>query len=104
MSAVIVLCGSTANADLTNGGFEDVDLTGTGWTIIGHVQARTDEYSRDMLGLLQAPASGFWYPTQGSYFASLLEYGCRLGNELLSNESDIRYRPGRVGAGVRLLL
>ena len=68
LSSVVVLWGATANADLTNGGFE----TGlTGWTITGTVQVMSDEYSRDFLGLPQAPASGFWYPTQGSYFASL---------------------------------
>jgi hypothetical protein len=83
-SAVVVLCGATANADLVNSGFEDVDLTGTGWTTIGHVQAMTDEYSRDILGLPQAPASGFWYPTQGTHFASLWSTDAVLGTSFSS--------------------
>jgi len=65
----VVLCGSTATADLLNGGFETGDLSA--WTATGTVQVVNFELSRDFLGLSQAPASGFWDPTQGSYFASL---------------------------------
>ena len=68
LGMVVVLCGSTANADLMNGGFES-GLTG--WNSTGTVQAVPWEFSRDFLGLSQAPASGFWDPTEGSYFASL---------------------------------
>ncbi len=68
LGATIVFCCSTANADLMNGGFES-GLTG--WTATGAVQAVNFEFSRDFLGLSQAPASGFWYPTEGGYFASL---------------------------------
>jgi hypothetical protein len=66
--AVILYC-STASANLLNGGFETGDLTS--WTATGTVQAVPWEFSRDFLGLPQAPASGFWDPTGGSYFASL---------------------------------
>jgi len=69
LGMAVVLCGSTATADLLNGGFETGDLTG--WYSQGAVQAVQWEFSRDFLGLTQAPASGFWDPTQGSYFASL---------------------------------
>ena len=72
LGIAVVLCGSTATADLAvNGGFETGDLTG--WTTTGAVQVVTDEYPRDMLGLIQAPftLSGDWEPTEGSYFASL---------------------------------
>jgi len=64
----LYLC-PVAAADLTNGGFETGDLTG--WTATGPVQAVNWEFSRDFLGLPQAPASGFWDPTEGSWFASL---------------------------------
>ncbi len=57
------------NADLMNGSFETGDLTA--WTATGTVQAVNWEFSRDFLGLPQAPASGFWDPTEGDYFASL---------------------------------
>jgi hypothetical protein len=57
-----------ARADLVNGGFEN-GLTGL--YSQGAEQAVQWEFSRDFLGLPQAPASGFWDPTQGSYFASL---------------------------------
>ena len=67
LGVAVVLCGSTARADIL--GFESGDLTG--WTATGTVQAVQWEFSRDFLGLPQAPASGFWDPTQGSYFASL---------------------------------
>ncbi|MHC4356407.1 MAG: hypothetical protein ACYS0H_27205, partial [Planctomycetota bacterium] len=63
----VVLCGSTARADIL--GFESGDLSG--WTATGTVQAVNWELSRDFMGLPQAPLSGFWDPTQGSYFASL---------------------------------
>ena len=67
LTVAVVLCGSRARADIL--GFESGDLSG--WTATGVVQAVQWELSRDFLGLTQAPASGFWDPTQGSYFASL---------------------------------
>ncbi len=69
LCVTIVFCCSVANADLMNGGFETGDLTS--WTSTGIVQAVKDEFSRDFLGLVQAPTSGFWDPTEGNYFASL---------------------------------
>ncbi|UCG48324.1 MAG: hypothetical protein JSU94_00830 [Phycisphaerales bacterium] len=65
----VMLCFSTANAGITNGGFEFGDLTG--WTATGPVYAVDFEYARDFLGLPQAPASGFWDPKEGDWFASL---------------------------------
>jgi hypothetical protein len=66
----VALCFSTANAGpLLNGGFETGDLTG--WTATGPASAVNWEYARDFLGLPQAPASGFWDPTEGDFFASL---------------------------------
>ncbi len=49
LGIAILLCGSTANADLMNGGFETGDLTG--WTATGTVEAVSWELSRDFLGL-----------------------------------------------------
>ena len=69
LGIAVVLYGSTANADVLNGGFETGDLSG--WTATGTVQVVDWEFSRDFLGLPQAPASGFWDPTEGDYFASL---------------------------------
>ncbi|MCP4263377.1 MAG: hypothetical protein GY774_38605 [Planctomycetes bacterium] len=69
LGVTIIFSCSTANADLMNGGFETGDLTG--WSATGAAQAVDFEFSRDFLGLSQAPASGFWYPTEGGYFASL---------------------------------
>jgi hypothetical protein len=69
LGIVVATYCSTASAQLVNGAFETGDLTG--WTATGTVQAVQWEYSRDFLGLLQAPLSGFWEPTEGSYFASL---------------------------------
>jgi len=69
LCVAVVLCCSTANANLLNGGFETGDLTS--WTATGTVQAVPWELSRDFLGLSQAPASGFWDPAGGNYFASL---------------------------------
>lgn len=69
LGLAVVLCGSTANASLLNGGFETGDLTG--WTATGTVEVVELEYSRDFLGLPQAPLTGLWDPTEGTYFASL---------------------------------
>jgi len=65
----VALCGSTANAQLMNGGFETGDLTG--WTTTGMAEAVVSEMSRDFLGLLQEPGSDFWESPEGDYFASL---------------------------------
>jgi len=57
----VLMCSSGAWAAVTDSfesGLSD-------WTAIGQVQTVTDEYTRNS-GL-----SGFWYPTDGSYFASL---------------------------------
>jgi len=69
LGVAVVLCCSTASANLMNGGFETGDLTG--WYSQGAVQAVQWEYARDFLGLSQPPASGFWDPAGGNYFASL---------------------------------
>lgn len=69
LGVAVVLCGSTAKASVVNGGFETGDLTS--WTATGTVQAVQWEFARDFLGLSQPPASGFWDPTEGNYFASL---------------------------------
>lgn len=69
LGVAVILCCSTAHANLLNGGFETGDLTS--WTATGTVQVVDFELSRDFLGLSQAPASGFWDPAGGSYFASL---------------------------------
>ncbi|MHC4351496.1 MAG: hypothetical protein ACYTE3_08835 [Planctomycetota bacterium] len=76
LGVAVVLCGSTARADLANGGFEN-GLTG--WSAVGATQAVQWEFSRDFLGLPQAPASGFWDPTQGNYFASLWSQAVVMG-------------------------
>lgn len=69
LGIAVVLCGSTATASMLNGGFETGDLTG--WTYTGATQATTDEYSRDPWVPQPVPATGFWDPAGGNYFASL---------------------------------
>ena len=50
LGVVIGLCGSTADADLMNGGFQTGDLTG--WSATATVEAVNWELSRDLLGQL----------------------------------------------------
>lgn len=78
LGIAVVLCGSTVNADLSNGGFETTDLTG--WTATGTVQAVTFEMSRDFI----FPIAPDWTPTEGSYFASLLSTGWAGDTAMLS--------------------
>ncbi|UCE47981.1 MAG: hypothetical protein JSW47_20575 [Phycisphaerales bacterium] len=61
LGIAVVLCGSTVKADLANDGFETCDLAG--WSATGMVQVVDREFSRDFLGLAQAPAGRFWDPT-----------------------------------------
>ena len=52
--------------------FTDSFETGlSGWSSTGTVQAVQWEFSRDFFGSQPNPASGFWYPTDGVWFASL---------------------------------
>jgi hypothetical protein len=69
----VVLCGSTATANVINGGFETGDTSG--WTATGtvYVNPIDTEFSRDswLYGLQPPFPSDFWNPTEGDYFASL---------------------------------
>ncbi len=60
---------SISQGAVTNGKFETGDLSG--WNSSGTVDTTMNVYARDYLGLSQEPYSGYWYPTEGNYFAAL---------------------------------
>ena len=83
LGIAVVLCGSTANADVINGGFEDGVLLdpgvrdlAPGWTaagadpsFYGGPTAVDFEVSRDWMAI--PPPAPDWTATEGDYFASL---------------------------------
>jgi hypothetical protein len=76
LGIAVVLCGSTATANVINGGFETGDLTG--WTgTAATTQVVQWEIPRDPLGFAPPPftvdpwGNPEWQASQGSWFASL---------------------------------